>query len=427
MTFLAATSRSTHRALPPPSAARAHRARPTPLRAPVRKRSSAALLVANLEAETKRHVADAGLHYVADTTPGFTRKRRGRNFAYYDRAGRLVGDRSVIARIKSLAIPPAYVDVWICPDPDGHIQATARDAKGRKQYRYHPRWQAVRSAAKFERMAAFGEALPRIRRRVSALLRQPGLPRDKVLAALVQLLDITLIRVGNDEYARLNRSYGLTTLLTRHAEVDGSGLRFEFRGKSGVVHRVALRHAGLARFVRACIEMPGRELFQYIDEQGRRRGVSAGDVNAFLRGLAGASFTAKDFRTWGASAIALRVLRQRALDDPKPTKRALLDTVRAVSERLGNTPAVCRKSYIHPRVVEAYLEEPDMLRSMGSTRKRNLKQEEALLLALLQRPARAAKALAPAGRVVRLRQRNQSGHRSNWATSAGPESGRIAA
>jgi DNA topoisomerase-1 len=396
------------------------------LRAPRRKNGLGAGFAESLEAETKRHVADAGLRYVADTSPGFTRKRRGRYFAYYDRAGRLVGDHSVITRIKSLAIPPAYVDVWICTDPDGHIQATARDAKGRKQYRYHPRWQAVRSAAKFERMAAFGESLPRIRRRVAALLRQPGLPRDKVLAALVQLLDITLIRVGNDEYARLNRSYGLTTLLTRHAEVDGCRLRFEFRGKSGVAHRVALHHAGLARFVRDCIEMPGRELFQYVDEHGRRRGVSSGDVNAFLRELAGASFTAKDFRTWGASAFALRILRQRALADPKPTKRVLVDTVRAVAERLGNTPAVCRKSYIHPRVVEAYLEEPGIL-GAGATKKRNLKQEEALLLALLQQRSCATGALAPAGRVVRLRQRNQPADRGDWAASAGPESRRIAA
>jgi DNA topoisomerase-1 len=427
MTSLTDISTSSKRAVPLPRGARGRRTRSALLLSPRRTGDSSAQSIASLEAETKRHVADAGLRYVADTVPGFTRKRRGRHFAYYDRAGRLVGDRELIARIKSLAIPPAYVDVWICPDPDGHIQATARDAKGRKQYRYHPRWQAVRSAAKFERMAAFGDALPRIRRRVSALLRQPGLPRDKVLAALVQLLDITLIRVGNDEYARLNRSYGLTTLLTRHAAVDGSRLRFEFRGKSGVVHRVELRHAGLARFVHECIEMPGRELFQYVDEHGRRRGISAGDVNEFLRGLAGASFTAKDFRTWGASALALRVLRQRALADPKPTKRALIDTVRAVSERLGNTPAVCRKSYIHPRVIDAYLDQPDVLAGTRVPKKRNLKQEEALLLALLQQASRPAKSLAPAARVVRLRQRNQPAHHGDWTAGARTEGRRIAA
>jgi DNA topoisomerase-1 len=384
-------------------------------------------MIRALEVETKRHVRDAGLRYVSDVGSGLTRKRRGRAFVYYNADGSRVVENEVVARIRSLAIPPAYVEVWICPDPDGHIQATARDAKGRKQYRYHPRWQAVRSAAKFQRMQAFGEALPRIRRKVGALLRQPGLPRDKVLAALVQLLDLTLIRVGNDEYARLNRSYGLTTLLTRHAETDGPQLRFEFRGKSGVTHRVALRHAGLARFVRACIEMPGRELFQYVGDDGRRRAVSSADVNAFLRTLSGAGFTAKDFRTWGASALALGDLRAAAMANGTATKRVVVAAVRAVSERLGNTPAVCRKSYIHPRVIETYLEMPEALAALHAPAKRNLRRDEALLLALLRmRPARRERS-APAARVVDLRERNQASHRHRWTPGARAELRRIAA
>lgn len=413
-------------------------------------RNAASCIAEVLEAETARHVAEAGLRYVTDAGRGFTRKRRGRSFAYYDAQGKLIADREVIARIKSLAIPPAYLDVWICPRPDGHIQATARDAKGRKQYRYHARWQAIRSEAKFERMAAFGEALPRIRRRVTKLLRQPGLPREKVLAALVQLLDLTLIRVGNDEYARLNRSYGLTTLLTRHVQVEGAHVRFEFKGKSGVAHRIALRHANLADFVRSCMEIPGRELFQWLDEKGKRHGVSAGDVNAFLQSLSGATFTAKDFRTWGASVLALGRLRVLAAGEAaltngtngaarrtvKATKRAIVETVTAVSEKLGNTPSVCRKSYIHPRVIESFVERPEILQSLSARAKRELRADEAALLALLHQAvkredARATRGpkprSAPVARVLRLRERDEASHARGWTSERRSEGHRIAA
>ena len=383
-----------------------------------------------LEADTARHVAEAGLRYVRDARDGLTRKRRGSKFTYFDRRGVQIRKAEEITRINSLAIPPAYVDVWICPDPDGHIQATARDAKGRKQYRYHPRWQAIRSAAKFERMQAFGEALPRIRRRIAASLRQPGMPREKVLSALVQLLDLTLIRVGNDEYARTNRSYGLTTLLTRHAEVEGRTVRFEFNGKSGVPHRIALRHTGLAAFVRDCIDIPGRELFQYLDERGQRHGISAADVNAFLQTIAGTGFTAKDFRTWGASVIALRLLRKRADALPGQAKRNIVATVRDVAEKLGNTPAVCRKSYVHPRLLEAYREDPAALGALSARAIRGLRREEALLLNFLRgAPVQTstAAALSKSSQIVRLRQRNQPAYRRNWPAGQSPDRDRIAA
>jgi DNA topoisomerase-1 len=388
-----------------------------------------------IEADAARHVAEAGLRYVRDDDIGLTRRRCGRSFTYLDRNGARIRHADEIKRIKSLAIPPAYVDVWICPDPDGHIQATARDAKGRKQYRYHPRWQAIRSAAKFERMQAFGEALPRIRRRIAALLKLPGMPREKVLAALVQLLDLTLIRVGNDEYARLNRSYGLTTLLTKHAEVSGSTVRFEFNGKSGVPHRIKLHHAGLAAFVASCIDLPGRELFQYVDENRHRRRVSSADVNAFLQSVAGASFTAKDFRTWGASVLALGALSKRCDVESRHAKRTIVATVKDVAEKLGNTPTVCRKSYIHPRILDAYRANPATLAVVTRSAVRGLRRDETALLEFLRtvRPEAGAKADArtAAGstptRVVRLRERRQPGFRRNWAPDGHPSSDRMAA
>ena len=399
---------------------------------PSQRRTAKAVASAEIiEAETARHVAEAGLSYVRDDARGLTRRRCGRHFTYLDRNGARIRHADEIKRIKSLAIPPAYVDVWICPDPNGHIQATARDAKGRKQYRYHPRWQAIRSTAKFERMQAFGEALPRIRRRIAALLKLPGMPREKVLAALVQLLDLTLIRVGNDEYARQNRSYGLTTLLTRHAEVAGATVRFEFNGKSGVAHRVALRHAGLAAFVADCIRLPGRELFQYVDENNRRHGISSADVNAFLQSLAGASFTAKDFRTWGASVLALGALCKRCDVQRAHAKRISIATVKEVAEKLGNTPTVCRKSYIHPRILDSYRESPAGLAAVHGRTVRGLRRNEVALLEFL----RAAQPVADPPvttastptRVVRLRKRRQPVYRRDGATRNGTDGDRIAA
>ena len=297
----------------------------------------------------KRIAGAAGLRYVSDSARGLTRARRGDKFVYFYPDGTRVSIRAEITRINSLAIPPAYQDVWICRAPDGHIQATGRDAKGRKQYRYHPKWRTISDAAKFERMLEFGQALPRIRRHIARALRLEGMPREKVFAAVLQLLEVTLIRIGNDEYARENGSYGLTTLCTRHVEVSGSTVNFDFRGKSGIEHNVEIKHAGLAKIVKLCMQLPGRELFQYLDEDGRRHAVSSIDVNSFLQQIAGSDFTAKDYRTWAGSVIALDELAKLPAASERDAKKHILATASTVAERLGNTPAICRKSYIHPR------------------------------------------------------------------------------
>ncbi|HEY3107493.1 MAG TPA: DNA topoisomerase IB [Chloroflexota bacterium] len=299
----------------------------------------------------------AGLRYVADTTPGIRRRRAGRTFSYLDVDGQPIRDRDTLARIRSLAIPPAWTDVWICPSPRGHIQATGRDARGRKQYRYHPRWQQTRDETKFGRMLAFGQALPLIRRRVEQDLARPGLPREKVLAAVVRLLEATLIRVGNDEYARQNRSFGLTTLKNRHVKVEGSTLRFRFRGKSGVSREVGLRDRRLAGVVGRCQELPGQELLQYVDEEGQTRDVGSADVNDYLRAIAGDEFTAKDFRTWAGTVLAAQALEElESFDSQAQAKKNVVRAIEKVAERLGNTPSVCRKCYVHPAVIESYLE-----------------------------------------------------------------------
>jgi len=296
-----------------------------------------------------------GLRHVSDSERGIERRRSGTGFVYFHSDGRRVRDAAVLQRIRAAAIPPAYADVWICSRADGHIQATARDARGRKQYRYHPRWEDVRAALKYARMLEFGAALPQLRRRVAACLRKKGMPREKVLAAVLRLLEVTLIRVGNEEYARKNRSYGLTTLANRHAEVSGDTIYFDFRGKSGVPHSVKVEHPVLAGIVREGLDLPGRELFQYVDKDGGRHAVSSADVNAFLQEMAGTDFTAKDYRTWAGSVYALSELRRR----PRPgsqreARKHIVETVRAVTARLGNTPAICRKSYIHPGLFDAY-------------------------------------------------------------------------
>ena len=298
----------------------------------------------------------AGLRYVDDTSTAGIR-RVGRGHRYLDPRGRAVSSRQVVQRIKALAIPPAWRDVWICPDPLGHVQATGRDARGRKQYRYHPRWRDLRDEVKYGRLLAFAKALPRIHDRTSADLRRTGLPRDKVLAAVVQLLEKTLIRIGNDEYARHNHSYGLTTLLDRHAKVTPEGVRFEFRGKSGIAHAVDLRDARLARVVRKCQDLPGHTLFQYIDHDGHRQTIDSADVNAYLREIAGDAFTAKDFRTWAGTVLAAQELSARAaFRSLREAKSHVLRAVESVARRLGNTRAVCRKSYIHPAVLAAYMD-----------------------------------------------------------------------
>lgn len=294
------------------------------------------------------------LSYVFDDEPGLTRSRSNGGFVYFHPDSRPVRSKAIIKRINSLAIPPAYTEVWICRDPRGHIQATGRDAKGRKQYRYHPQWDTIRDATKYERLLGFGKALPDIRRKVAARLKQEGMPRDKVLAAVVKLLELTLIRVGNDEYARKNKSYGLTTLLARHVTISGSTIHFDFRGKSGIGQKVTINHPGLATFVKLCQGLPGRELFQYLDGNGKRRAVTSADVNGFLQEISGSDFSAKDYRTWAGSVFAMSELRKLTFSSEKEAKKNIVATIKAVAERLGNTPAVCRKSYIHPALLEAY-------------------------------------------------------------------------
>jgi DNA topoisomerase-1 len=297
-----------------------------------------------------------GLRHATVRRPGITRRRAGRGFAYRDADGRTIRDPEVLARIRALAVPPAWTDVWICPAPNGYLQATGRDSRGRKQYRYHARYRNRREAAKYERLIAFASALPKIRARVDEDLARNGLDREKVLAAIVRLLELTLIRVGNDEYVRLNRSFGLTTLRDRHASVRGSSVRFRFRGKSGRFHEVGLRDRRLAAIVRRCQDLPGQELFQYVGEDGEPVDIASEDVNDYLRSIA-PDVTAKDFRTWAGTVLAYRALR--ALDPPESDRQATRNVVAAIRETaglLGNTPAVCRKAYVHPVVVEAYLD-----------------------------------------------------------------------
>jgi DNA topoisomerase-1 len=301
--------------------------------------------------------AAAGLRYVSDAMPGIRRRRAGRGFVYLRPDGTVINDGNELKRIKGLVIPPAWNDVWVCPHPQGHIQVTARDARGRKQYRYHPKYRAIRDETKFGRMLEFSEIVPTLRDRVEKDLQLPGLPRDKVLASVVRLLEKTLIRVGNDEYARENKSYGLTTMRRRHVEVTGHTLKFDFRGKSGLLHSVAVTDRRVARIVQHCQELPGQELFQYLDDDGKRQTIDAGDINDYLKRASGREFTAKDFRTWSGTMLAafeLRALGPGATE--KETRANVVAAIDKVAKRLGNTRAVCRKYYIHPVVLESYLQ-----------------------------------------------------------------------
>jgi DNA topoisomerase-1 len=327
----------------------------------------------------------AGLAYVHDFDPGIRRRRAGKGFVFLDAGDERVTDLETLDRIHHLVIPPAWTDVWICPDANGHIQAVGRDQKGRKQYIYHPDWRAHRDEHKYARMAAFGRALPRLRRKVEQDLSRPGLPREKVLAAVVRLLETTLIRIGNDAYAASNDSYGLTTLRKKHVDVTGGGATFEFRGKSGKVHRTGFRDRRLAAVVRRCEELPGQRLFQCVDKAGDRRAISSHDVNAYIREAMGEAFTAKDFRTWSATLHAARLLAEAGPpSSATEAKRTIAAAVRQVAGRLGNTPTVCRASYIHPRVLELYAEG-----ELGGTLARADREgaERALLKVLDQSPA----------------------------------------
>ena len=343
-----------------------------------------------LELDPRASAEEAGLRYVTDDGPGIRRRRAGKRFHYVDTDGRRITDPDRVAWFDRLAIPPAWIDVWICPIRRGHIQATGRDARGRKQYRYHPRWRDVRDEAKFGRLVEFARALPRIRRRTERDLRRRGLSREKVLALVVRLLEETLIRVGNEEYARENRSYGLSTLRDRHVRVNGETLRFSFRGKGGKDHEVGIRDRRLARLVRQCQEIPGQELFQYYDADGRRVAVTSGDVNDYLREISGEAFTAKDFRTWAGTVAASMALQEYLeIDDDAGRKKAVVRAIEEVAEQLGNTPSVCRACYVHPEVVERYLDGTmvDALarRARGVGRGVHaLRPEEAAVLGLLQ-------------------------------------------
>ena len=334
--------------------------------------------------------APPGLVWVSDDTPGIRRVRAGEGFAYVGANGRRIRSAAELDRIRRLAIPPAYEQVWICTLANGHLQATGRDARGRKQYRYHPGWRVAKDQHKFDRMSEFGAVLPRIRKRVRADLGAPvgTMPRrDTVLATIVRLLDTTLVRIGNEEYARENKSFGLTTLRNRHAAVSGSTLKLRFRGKSGKEHEVALDDPRVARVVRRCQAMPGQDLFQYVDEDGMVRGVGSADVNDYIRDAAGADFTAKDFRTWHgtAHALALWIERSEAGEGRRPSAKELLAEV---ARRLGNTVAVCKKSYVHPRVLELLETEPDdgLRATLAAGRRRGLEVAERRLLAFLARP-----------------------------------------
>jgi DNA topoisomerase I len=309
-----------------------------------------------LKAQHRAAAKRAGLRYVSDDARGIMRRRVGTGWAYYAPNGARITDGLVRQRLNSLAIPPAWTEVWICPDPEGHIQATARDARGRKQYRYHPAYREARDRSKFRHMLEFSEVLPRLRERIERDLRAPDHTRRQLLATVVRLLDRTLIRVGNDEYARDNNSYGLTTLRRRHVQVDGAVLRFSFRGKSGVEHSISLEDPRLARIIQRCQDLPGHELFQYLDASGRRQSVCSDDVNAYLRQLTGGDITAKDFRTWGGTMLAAVELRAVGpAVSRREADRNILRAIDAVAERLGNTRAVCRKYYVHPGLLRAYL------------------------------------------------------------------------
>jgi DNA topoisomerase-1 len=334
----------------------------------------------------------AGLHYVDDETPGITRVKAGTGFGYRDPKGKTIRDPELLKRLRSLAIPPAYTNVWICPDPRGHIQATGRDAKGRKQYRYHPRWSEIRDTTKYQHMIDFAKALPKIRARVDADMKRPGLSREKVLATVVNLLETTLIRVGNEDYVKENKSYGLTTLRNRHVDVEGKELHFEFKGKSGKMWKLKIANRRVAKVVKACQELPGQHLFQYLDENKERQAVTSSDVNDYLREISGFDITAKDFRTWAGTVLAAMALSEfEAVDSQAHAKKNIKAAIERVSSRLGNTPTICRKCYVHPEVFNSYLDgnlladikqevEDELKQDIG-----DLRPEEAALLALLHR------------------------------------------
>jgi DNA topoisomerase I len=350
--------------------------------------------------DPKKSARAVGLRYVSDSSPGISRRKSGDHFRYFTPEGKPLSNPAQLGRIKSLAIPPAWTEVWICPFENGHLQATGRDVRGRKQHRYHKRWREVRDETKFNRMVIFARALPKIRQRVQHDLRLPGVPRKKVLATIVRLLEVCLIRVGNEEYARENKSFGLTTLQDKHVEVNGSSVRFEFRGKSNKHHTIEIENKRLAKIIKRCQDLPGQDLFQYIDRDGQRQDVKSEDVNEYLREISGEDFTAKDFRTWAGTVLAATSLQAfETFETQAQAKKNLVQAIESVAERLGNTPAICRKCYVHPIVFDSYLD-GSLKTLLQSSRKSsvnkngNLPTDEAAVLGLLKRhPGKPAEPL----------------------------------
>lgn len=333
----------------------------------------------------------AGLRYVHDDRPGIRREPDGDAFRYLDAQGAVVEDEATLKRIRALAIPPAWLDVWICPQANGHLQATGRDARGRKQYRYHAKWREVRDEVKYERMIKFGKALPQIRKEVERALSLPGLPREKVLATIVYLLEATMMRIGNDEYARENKSYGLTTLRNRHVTIEGSAVQFRFRGKSGVRHDVKVQDRRVARIIQRSRDLPGQQLFEYVDENGEASTIDSSDVNDYLREITGEDYTAKDFRTWSGTVLAAMALREfEKFDSEAQARKNIVRAIETVAAKLGNTPSVCRKCYVHPAVLESYLDgtmvEGLLARAQETLAEdlHELEPEEAAVLAMLE-------------------------------------------
>jgi DNA topoisomerase-1 len=379
-------------------------------------------------------LCDAGLRYVSDRQAGISRRRAGNRFVYRDATGRTVRDRATLARIKGLVIPPAWRDVWICPHGNGHIQATGRDERGRKQYRYHTRWNAHRSANKYDRLIEFAQTLPAIRRACARDLRAAGLPRAKVLAAVVQMMEQTLIRIGCEEYARTNESFGLATMRRRHVEVRSGVVRLRFRGKSGQSHDISVQDKRLVRIVRRCHDLPGHELFKYVDDDGNLCDVTSTDINAYIREIAGADFTAKDFRTWGGTVQAARALCALGYGETQQGHRAaMVEGIRQAALALGNRPATCRKHYIHPVVLEAFerrviLEALPGMRAAGAgrTSRTGLSADERAVLKMLKKSRRdAARGAAGEGalkrslRLARRAKRATSPDRPKRAAASG--------
>ncbi|MBC8007096.1 MAG: DNA topoisomerase IB [Prolixibacteraceae bacterium] len=400
---------------------------------PRRRRGSNNILPGSAVSEKESAVQSArrvGLRYVSDAKPGLRRESAGKRIRYRDAGGRYVRDTETLARIKSLVIPPAWTDVWICAAHNGHIQVTARDVKGRKQYRYHPLWHKVRDENKYEHLVSFGKALPVIRKQVDKDMALSGLPREKILATIVRLLETTMMRVGNEEYVRSNGSFGLTTLRDKHVRIEGARMKFQFRGKSGVEHFIELNDRRLAGIVRRCRDLPGYELFQYLDDEGNRGSVDSEDVNEYLRKISGHDYTAKDFRTWAGTLLAALALREfEKFDSHAQAKKNLLRAIESVSAKLGNTPAICRKCYIHPAIMECYLDgsmldalqhraEEGLLKGVH-----DLNPEEAAVLALLQQrlQRQPVKSVKP-GRSSRARQHPSPANRRAIPGESGTQS-----